>query len=131
MGELADINDQQQFVRNNQVKWGVHPIFEKVRGERVPVGYGGRRHRNHDRPLTKLNGEIEQVRGEASQTLKQVDGIGAFLCLQSSRPRQSEAKLEPLGARRASATGSWYGCASPGFGSELGMISLSLDQIRA
>jgi hypothetical protein len=56
--------------------------------------------------LTKLGREIEQVRGEASQTLKQVDGIGAFLCLQSSRPRQSKAKLEPLGARRASATGS-------------------------
>jgi hypothetical protein len=39
MNELADIHDQQQFVRDNQVKWGVHPIFEKVRGERVPVGY--------------------------------------------------------------------------------------------
>ena len=39
MVELADIHDQQKFVRDNQVKWGVHPIFEKVRGERVPVGY--------------------------------------------------------------------------------------------
>ena len=25
--------------RDNQVEWGVHSIFEKVRGERVPVGY--------------------------------------------------------------------------------------------
>jgi hypothetical protein len=39
MNELADIHDQQQFVRDHQVKWGVHPIFEKVREERVPVGY--------------------------------------------------------------------------------------------
>src|SRR5262245_48470577 len=39
MSEPADINDQQQFVRDHQVKWGVQPIFEKVRGERVPVGY--------------------------------------------------------------------------------------------
>jgi hypothetical protein len=39
MGEPADIHDLQQFVRDNQVKWGVYPIIEKVRGERVPVGY--------------------------------------------------------------------------------------------
>ena len=39
MGKLADINDQHQFVRDNQVKWGVHPVFEKIHGERVPVGY--------------------------------------------------------------------------------------------
>jgi hypothetical protein len=35
----ADITDQQQFVRDNQVRWWAYPIFEKVRGERVPVGY--------------------------------------------------------------------------------------------
>jgi len=39
MSELADIHDLQQFVRDNQVWWGVYPIVEKVRGERVPVGY--------------------------------------------------------------------------------------------
>lgn len=39
MSEPADIHDLQQFVRDHQVKWGVRPIFEKVRGERVPVGY--------------------------------------------------------------------------------------------
>lgn len=39
MIKLADINGQQRFVRDNQVEWGVHSIFEKVRGERVPVGY--------------------------------------------------------------------------------------------
>jgi peptide subunit release factor 1 (eRF1) len=49
--------------------------------------------------LTKVGRSIEQVRGEASQTLKQVEGIGAFLCLQSRRPRQSKAKAEPISAR--------------------------------
>jgi peptide subunit release factor 1 (eRF1) len=49
--------------------------------------------------LTKLGRSIEQVRGEASQTLMQVEGIGAFLFLQSRRPRQSKAKPEPIIAR--------------------------------
>ena len=39
MSEPADIHDLQQFVRDNQVEWGVHSIVEKVRGERVPLGY--------------------------------------------------------------------------------------------
>ena len=39
MSEQADTHDLQQFVRDNQVRWGVCPIIEKVRGERVPVGY--------------------------------------------------------------------------------------------
>jgi len=49
--------------------------------------------------LIKAGRTIEQVRGEASETLKQVDGIGAFLCLQSRQPRQSTAKSEPISAR--------------------------------
>ncbi len=39
MSKPADIHDLQQFVRDNQVEWSVHAIVEKVRGERVPVGY--------------------------------------------------------------------------------------------
>jgi peptide chain release factor subunit 1 len=56
--------------------------------------------------LTKLGRSIEQVRGEASQTLKQVEGIGAFLYLQNNRPRQAAAKSEPIRARTASMPGS-------------------------
>jgi peptide chain release factor subunit 1 len=52
--------------------------------------------------LTKVGRSIEQVRGEASQTLKQVEGIGAFLYLQNNRPRQAAAKSEPIKARTAS-----------------------------
>ena len=52
--------------------------------------------------LTKVGRSIEQVRGEASQTLKQVEGIGAFLCLQNNRPRQAAAESEPIKARTAS-----------------------------
>ena len=39
MSEPADTHDLQKFVRDNQVRWGVYPIIEKVRGQRVPVGY--------------------------------------------------------------------------------------------
>ena len=52
--------------------------------------------------LTKVGRRIEQVRGEASQTLKQLEGIGAFLRLQSSRPRQAAAKSEAIRVRTAS-----------------------------
>ena len=53
--------------------------------------------------LTKVGRSIEQVRGEASQALNQVEGIGAFLYLQSSRPRPAATKSEPIRARTASA----------------------------
>jgi peptide subunit release factor 1 (eRF1) len=56
--------------------------------------------------LTKLGRTIEQVRGEASETLKQVEGIGAFLCLQCSRPRQAAAKRKPISVRRILPPGS-------------------------
>lgn len=52
--------------------------------------------------LTKLGRSIEQVRGAAAQALKQFEGIGAFLCLESSRARQTAANPEPIRARAAS-----------------------------
>jgi peptide subunit release factor 1 (eRF1) len=55
--------------------------------------------------LIKAGRTIEQVRGEASQTLKQVEGIGAFLSLQSHRSRQSKVKPEPIIVRRVATPG--------------------------
>jgi len=42
--------------------------------------------------LIKMGRRVEQVRGEASEHLMQVDGIGAFLRLRGRRPSQSVTK---------------------------------------
>ena len=55
--------------------------------------------------LIRAGRTLEQVRGEASQTLKQVEGIGAFLSLQSRRSRQSKVKPEPIIVRRVATPG--------------------------
>jgi hypothetical protein len=54
--------------------------------------------------LAKTGRRVEQVCGDASQHLMQVDGIGAFLQLRGRRPKQSRAKAARIGTRGMTST---------------------------